>query len=393
MTTTLLPKEQVDVLRSIGDAANVLVALLLIDRLYPGRSTRPDELSMLLDKDRRSVERRLVSLCASDRVCFDGRGYVLLEGGRALLLASTPSLESRTGTPEMVTESDDFDQALALSPATEEAQAPQDQAPTEVITLEATDPEPGGTHAMRALLEEEEDIHLNPIDKNTSSSDSNAQSVQTKPVLKPTTLEILDATELLFEKTMTTAGIENKPRRMVIGWVAQAWDQRRHLRSPQGLIYARLSANAQPQQKYYDHPRDYLPENYLVRLGLAQPKPQVVEPDSEPEPDEGSVTPELDTDDSVNEPVSGSRLTPAQAWQSVLGQLQMEMHRAPFDTWVRDTKPVRFHQNKLFVGAGNSYTCGWLTDRLKSTVERLLVGILNQSVEVEFVVSYRKAED
>ena len=27
-----------------------------------------------------------------------------------------------------------------------------------------------------------------------------------------------------------------------------------------------------------------------------------------------------------------------QAWQSVLGQLQMEMPRASFDTWVRDTK-------------------------------------------------------
>ena len=27
-----------------------------------------------------------------------------------------------------------------------------------------------------------------------------------------------------------------------------------------------------------------------------------------------------------------------QAWQSVLGQLQMEMPRASFDTWVRDTQ-------------------------------------------------------
>ena len=27
-----------------------------------------------------------------------------------------------------------------------------------------------------------------------------------------------------------------------------------------------------------------------------------------------------------------------QAWQAVLGQLQMEMPRASFDTWVRDTR-------------------------------------------------------
>ena len=30
------------------------------------------------------------------------------------------------------------------------------------------------------------------------------------------------------------------------------------------------------------------------------------------------------------------------AWQSVLGQLQMEMPRASFDTWVRDTQARRF---------------------------------------------------
>ena len=33
-----------------------------------------------------------------------------------------------------------------------------------------------------------------------------------------------------------------------------------------------------------------------------------------------------------------------QAWQSVLGQLQMEMPRASFDTWVRDTRPVLYEK-------------------------------------------------
>ena len=31
-----------------------------------------------------------------------------------------------------------------------------------------------------------------------------------------------------------------------------------------------------------------------------------------------------------------------QAWQSVLGQLQMEMPRASFDTWVRDTQLLSY---------------------------------------------------
>lgn len=75
-----------------------------------------------------------------------------------------------------------------------------------------------------------------------------------------------------------------------------------------------------------------------------------------------------------------------QAWQSVLGQLQMEMPRASFDTWVRDTKPVSYNEGTLTIGVRNAYARDWLESRLASTVNRLLVGILNSTVDVHFVV-------
>ncbi len=76
-----------------------------------------------------------------------------------------------------------------------------------------------------------------------------------------------------------------------------------------------------------------------------------------------------------------------QAWQSVLGQLQMEMPRASFDTWVRDTRPVSYDRGILTVGVQNAYARDWLESRLASTVSRLLIGILNSNVAVDFVVS------
>jgi hypothetical protein len=76
----------------------------------------------------------------------------------------------------------------------------------------------------------------------------------------------------------------------------------------------------------------------------------------------------------------------SQAWQSVLGQLQMEMQCASFDTWVRDTQAVSLEDGTLTISARNAYARDWLESRLQSTVSRLLVGILNQSVKVEFVV-------
>jgi len=75
------------------------------------------------------------------------------------------------------------------------------------------------------------------------------------------------------------------------------------------------------------------------------------------------------------------------AWQTVLGQLQMEMPRASYDTWVRDTRPMSYEDGRLTVGVRNAYARDWLENRLASTVSRLLIGIMNRTVDVDFVVS------
>jgi chromosomal replication initiator protein len=70
----------------------------------------------------------------------------------------------------------------------------------------------------------------------------------------------------------------------------------------------------------------------------------------------------------------------------------MEMPRASFDTWVRDTRPVSFHDGTLTIGVRNAYARDWLESRLASTVSRLLIGIMNASVAVSFIVSGNEPE-
>ena len=82
-----------------------------------------------------------------------------------------------------------------------------------------------------------------------------------------------------------------------------------------------------------------------------------------------------------------------QAWQSVLGQLQMEMPKASYNTWVRDTHPLLYENGALTIGVPNAYARDWLESRLASTVDRLLVGILNSSVSVNFVVTQGEEPD
>ncbi|MBK8418876.1 chromosomal replication initiator protein DnaA [Candidatus Villigracilis saccharophilus] len=76
-----------------------------------------------------------------------------------------------------------------------------------------------------------------------------------------------------------------------------------------------------------------------------------------------------------------------QAWHSVLAQLQMEMPKASFDTWVRDTHPLSYDNGMFTVGVRNAYARDWLESRLMATVSRMLIEILNSNVSVKFVVT------
>jgi chromosomal replication initiator protein len=73
-------------------------------------------------------------------------------------------------------------------------------------------------------------------------------------------------------------------------------------------------------------------------------------------------------------------------WQAALGQLQVEMPRATFDTWVRDAELLAYEDGTFVVGVENAYARDWLQDRLLSSVKRVLTGMAGRTVEVRFVV-------
>ncbi|TFH36921.1 MAG: chromosomal replication initiator protein DnaA [Anaerolineales bacterium] len=73
-------------------------------------------------------------------------------------------------------------------------------------------------------------------------------------------------------------------------------------------------------------------------------------------------------------------------WHAALGQLQMELPRAAFDTWVRDAEYLSYEDSTFIIGVRNAYARDWLEDRLLATVKRVLTGILGTTVDVRFVV-------
>lgn len=77
-----------------------------------------------------------------------------------------------------------------------------------------------------------------------------------------------------------------------------------------------------------------------------------------------------------------------QAWQAVIGQLQMELPKATFDTWVKQTQLIDFSETEgvFHLGAANAYACDWLESRLKTTVVNKLSGMMARTVKVQFRV-------
>ena len=84
-----------------------------------------------------------------------------------------------------------------------------------------------------------------------------------------------------------------------------------------------------------------------------------------------------------------------EAWEMVIGELQSEMSRAQYDTWVQPLRPLGFEDNVFSVGAYNTYGRAWVEERLGARISRLLEGLYGEPVTLNVVVSngfYRAGE-
>lgn len=78
----------------------------------------------------------------------------------------------------------------------------------------------------------------------------------------------------------------------------------------------------------------------------------------------------------------------AHLWQAALGELQLQMTKATFDTWVKPTFALSFdaERNTLTVGVRNAYAKQWLENRLYGMIERTLNHVLGNPSEIRFVL-------
>lgn len=82
-----------------------------------------------------------------------------------------------------------------------------------------------------------------------------------------------------------------------------------------------------------------------------------------------------------------------QIWQAALGELELQMTKPAFNTWLRNTSCISYEDGTFTIGVANAYTKDWLENRLLGLIKRTLIGIVGRSVEVKFAVWSRKREE
>jgi hypothetical protein len=88
----------------------------------------------------------------------------------------------------------------------------------------------------------------------------------------------------------------------------------------------------------------------------------------------------------IMDPLSRTGSRGERLWNIVLSELHLQMTRATFDKWLRDSRFLGCENGSYIIGVGSSYAKDWLEHRLFDTVKRTLVRMSGRDVDVEFVV-------
>ena len=75
-----------------------------------------------------------------------------------------------------------------------------------------------------------------------------------------------------------------------------------------------------------------------------------------------------------------------QVWRAALGELQVSLSPANFETWLRDTVLVDVDDSRFKIAVPNGFAKDWLETRYRSLISQTLARIVGYSVQVEFVV-------
>lgn len=80
-----------------------------------------------------------------------------------------------------------------------------------------------------------------------------------------------------------------------------------------------------------------------------------------------------------------------EAWQSVLGEIEIGMGRSSYITWLKSARLITYEDGQFVIGVANGYAKDWIEQRKLSEIRRMLGERMGRSVNVSLVVMSQSA--
>src|SRR5438105_704654 len=89
----------------------------------------------------------------------------------------------------------------------------------------------------------------------------------------------------------------------------------------------------------------------------------------------------------VHEGRAGEPLNLKQLWTAALGELQVGLPRATYDTWFKDTQVISEEDDVFLIGVPNAFAREWLENKFRQQVRATLQHLVGRTVDVRFVTA------
>ena len=76
-------------------------------------------------------------------------------------------------------------------------------------------------------------------------------------------------------------------------------------------------------------------------------------------------------------------------WETALGELQIEVNKPNYRTWLSKTVGLSYQDNEFVVGVPNTFVAEYLDKNQRSLIEKVLNGLIQEEIKVQFQISAR----
>ena len=76
-----------------------------------------------------------------------------------------------------------------------------------------------------------------------------------------------------------------------------------------------------------------------------------------------------------------------QVWEAALGELQLQITRPSYETWLRDTTALNYSEGRFVIGTPNAFVAEMLEQRMYSLISQVMERVAKGPVEVSFQVA------